>query len=185
MSFPDRSPLYLTFVSSAVQYWIPSFASALFTGVAVQSLARSGSTKTNSTTSNTRRDLGPDPPHLHIAARSLMDDHSRAPSHRPVPPKPQSQSESDDSDHSASIAVSKRGSVSEDEVADLPSSLLKRVPEPDPLRHSRPCAHLHGQAPGTPGPPRFKCEPRDWEEWGTNVGDRYANKYGPPDDAHH
>ena len=118
-----------------------------------------------------------------------MDNHSRAPSHRPVPPKPQSQPESDDSDHSASLAVFKRASVSEDEVSDLLSSLLKRVPEPDPLRDSRPRVHPHGQALDTPGPPRFVREPRDWEEWGTSVGDHYANKYSPPDDvselAHH
>ena len=103
-----------------------------------------------------------------------MDDRNRAPSDDPVRPKRESELESESADYTASHPVFKREPVSEDGVLGLPCSLLKRGPEPEPLKDSRHRVHPHGQAPDIPGPPRLKHEPQGWEGWGTNVGGHYG-----------
>ena len=196
MSFPDWSPLHLTFFSSVVQSFIPMMTASMFSGFVTHKLTGSdnsdwgsagphstGSTNTNSSTSNTRRDLGPDPASLYMAVRTSMDNRDRAPSDGPVRPKRESELESESSDYVASHPVFKREPVPEDGVLGLPCSLLKRVPETEPLKDSRLCVHPHGQAPDITSHPRSKREPETWEDWATNVGNYYANKYGSPDDV--
>ena len=188
MSFPDCSPLYLTFVSSVVQTVIPAMGASVFSGYATHRILGPGnSTDTGSGNSSTsspkaRRELALDPAPLYVVVRTIIDNHSRASSDGPVRPKRESESESKDSDHIASLPVFKREPVSVDEVLD-PLSSLKRVPEPEPLRYSRLGVHPHGQAPVIASRPRFKREPQTWGEQGNYVGNYYANKYGSPDDV--
>ena len=154
----------------------------MFSGYATHQILGPGESKSENSSTPSRRELALDPAPLYVVVRTPIDNHSRAPSDGPVRQKRQSESESKNSDHVASLPVFKREPVSEDEVLD-PLSSLKRVPEPEPLRCSRLGVHPHCQAPDIASRPRFKREPQTWGEWGNQVGDYYANKYGSPDDV--